>query len=249
MQRDKIIDKIEKLMRRTREAGASEAEAESAIAMAHKLMDQHNIELSEIELERAGTAAGLEVVEEEARTQASNVGRFENTLIAAVTIICGVKVYLRTSRVINKNGRLGKRVSIVFYGTRTDVAVARLLLNELFIVTRALARGRLGKGWTQQHWRYCEGFAMGIYQQAKQQEEQQKAAHTSDCRALITTKQLKLREYEEGLGLSQTKGGRPKVNRAANAAYQHGVDDGRAYDVVVDKKSRVDSGTAAGHLN
>ena len=44
----KVIDRIEQLLKRTTENGATQAEAEQAVAYAQKLMDKHNLELADV---------------------------------------------------------------------------------------------------------------------------------------------------------------------------------------------------------
>lgn len=59
--REVILEKIKNLLNTSTEKGASEAEAQSAILLAHKLLAKHNLSLSEIE---AGSKSAVEVKED-----------------------------------------------------------------------------------------------------------------------------------------------------------------------------------------
>lgn len=62
---EKILDRLSKLLALAQNSGATENEAEVALAMAHKMMAKHNLSLLDIEQRStgAGTPAGLRVGE------------------------------------------------------------------------------------------------------------------------------------------------------------------------------------------
>ena len=57
---NKIVDRIQKLLERTIENGATEAEAEQALEYANKLLEKHNLELEQVLAQKgARTIASL----------------------------------------------------------------------------------------------------------------------------------------------------------------------------------------------
>lgn len=230
--RDSILTKLEALMKRTRENGASEAEVESAMAVARKLMDANNIEMEELLFRQTSNgAASIEIKEEEART-ASKLDRFERYLMSTAAAVCDVKWYYSKSRVWDPEKRKQKsQVRLVFYGMPQDVLAARLLFLELIVIVRAMARTKVGKSWSQRHYYYCDGFCAGLLCKADQLKEQSNSAATSST-SLILRKDLALAKYgTEVLCVRQATSRPMGKERSRSTEYNEGWCDGHDYDL------------------
>jgi hypothetical protein len=237
--RDSILSKLEALMKRTRENGASEAEVESAMAVARKLMDQHNIAMEEILLkEQQGGAQTIDVVEQDVRTSAKK-DRFEHYLMHAASDICDVKWYWKTFKL--GGGR--KQITLVFYGMKHDVLAAKLLFLELLVTVRAMARVKVGKGWTQRHYYYCDGFTAGLMQKAAQLKAQSQQAATSST-ALILCKDQAIAKYaDEVLKAKTAKTRGIDKSRLSSEEFQEGYRDGCDYDLNPKREKQVEQRT------
>ena len=232
--RDWIIDKIEKVLRRCKpEANATEAEVEQAMAFAEALMRKHNIELAEVLESRGETLEMDSIVEEDVHVQAK-ADKPILAILNAVTIVTGTKAYKTTRWVGNS-----RKIVLVIYGYKDDVAVARRMFSELITISKTFAKFKIPGRWSRPHYWYQVGFANGLYSkaldiQAQRMKADQEATGNGDgkCTALIVRKGDLIRQYEE-----QTLNLRPaRVSRRREPSYyntnafQQGVRDGREYE-------------------
>lgn len=239
MDKQKIIDKIEKLMRKTREAGASEAESETAIRAARKLMDEYNVELAEV-MAAADSAAkdplSVDNVVEQVCRENNTAVTFERLLMWVVCFVCDCKWYKQKEI---KSGPFKRKRQLVLYGFERDVVAARALWIELSITVKAMARAHLGKGWSSKHLQYANGFAYGLYDKAKamKDERERKPVETSDCTALIVRKKEDaLTTYgEEKLQLAK---GRSHM-RPVDSNFALGNSHGRQHDLKADRSQKL----------
>lgn len=116
--RGNIIDKIQALLAKVPERGATEAEAASALEMAHKLLLKHNLTMAEVEeVELPGES---QVVEEHDRAMAADgtprrgAGGWQAVLAASV----GHHFFVRV---------LSGRGTLIFVGRRDNVATVQEL--------------------------------------------------------------------------------------------------------------------------
>lgn len=234
-----IIDKLEKLMRRTKENGCSEAEIEQAIAFARRLMDKHNIEMSEV-LSASNKELNINEITEECVRTHSKTDRHEISILHTVCNVCDVKAYFIKDRILNKNMKFKDQYKFMVFGFPNDVLAAKILYSELLIASLAMTRHRLGTGWSLQHKYYCNGFCAGLYQKSKdlKQNAGQGSTNQSACTALIRIKDQLIRQYEDGLNAKTRRSGRaPKAGE--NGEYYQGLNDGKSYEYGVDRHSKL----------
>ena len=228
---NKVISKIEKLLRRTRENGASEAEVETALKLANKLMEEHNIEMADVYASGQKSMNTSDIIEEVAR-ESWNVVPFEKMLVCAVAKFCEVQaLYRDCGRWDHEKQKYIQRKATVFIGLATDVFAARCLLAELRLIIRASATRTLGK-WKQSHWQYCTGFADALYWNVcdiVEAREKERAKHTNTT-ALTIQKSTLVKTYmdAEHSNIKTSKIGKRKRH---SAEYYKGRKDGEEYEI------------------
>lgn len=246
--RDKIIDRIQKLLRRTEgSANASEAEVEAALEVAQKLMQKYEIEMAELMVKEGKTGYTVDDVVDQTTGgfhSRGTVYRFERLVESICNVICGTKSYMKRGQVaktIGGKAKWGKNDQIHFYGIGSDVGAAVALWLEIMVVSHALARQHLGKGkWTAQHWYYCDGFGIALWRKAEALAKASKPQTTSACTAIITTKSTAIATYSEGLGLKTTRGANYGRGQATDA-YDKGQQDAANFDLEMKNKAKVGS--------
>jgi len=247
--RDSILTKLEALMKRTRENGASEAEVESAMAVARKLMDEHNVAMEEV-LGRqvAGGQATIEVTEEEVRST-TTVRIFERYLMDVVCGICDVKWFQRVDR--QKFGKTTKLTHYFFYGMKQDVFAAKLLFLELLITVRVMAVAKIGSGGGKLQMRrntYCDGFCAGLSCKASQLKEQSRRDTPTTGTSLVLRKDVAIQRYAEDVLHLQEVAVRPiQKERLMSHEFNMGWRDGAEYELNPQNKPHVTQKT--NHLN
>lgn len=119
------VEKIKKLLRLARDGAASPAEAANALERAMALIEQHNIEISELDLDAETERFVTERVRVGARLSEAKY------LIANLVIaFFPVRITLASERKF-KGWRLVSDKELVFMGTDQDVAIARYVFDFL----------------------------------------------------------------------------------------------------------------------
>jgi hypothetical protein len=229
--KERILRRIRKLVKFANDGAASEAEVESYMASARRLMDEHNVEEHEAlasDDDSARQTAYDSIRDEVAAEAAREFYRWEYSVAACAGYVCDCGVYWRKTRTVP--GVFQGKEETHFYGLPTDVAVCKEFFMELRASLRVLARVRYGKGWTTQHRHYCEGFAARIQHRARAYKDQvgQRTAGT----AIILAKDTLLRRYAaDKLGINGTK--RVGAGQRQSSAKSQGWSDGGNYDLGV----------------
>src|SRR3954466_8588927 len=115
-----IVDRIRKLLSKTNEAGCTQAEAETAFAMASRLLAEHNLsmdDVSNVEIER----------EEYIEDIGSIAGRWTRELGLLYRVVSKyffVEGFLSTKIIKGKPTRV-----LMFFGTPTNVETAKFIFN------------------------------------------------------------------------------------------------------------------------
>lgn len=227
-----IIDRIEKLLRRTTENGATTAEAEQALAYAQKLMDKHNIELAEVMSHNQDAAPKFDDVGEEPVQFKAKFETFEKSVAHTVCTMCDLKFYYRNHRYPKK------RIEVVFYGLQRDIDIGKMLYAELTLMSRVMARHHLGKKWTQSHWHYCNGFAYGLQIKADEWKAERDRQRSTNTNALIVLKDELIAQYQEKNLKLRTARSSARQNTHTDE-FQQGVRDGKDYDLSVDRNDHL----------
>jgi hypothetical protein len=117
--RTKILQRVLNLRARAEDAGSSEAEMNTALTMAMKLMESYSIEEAELALAEASGEIKLEVVTKVVNTNVLKGAKQKHKLLSCLT---GIEAFTETKCVFNSyNG------DITFTGHRPDVEMADFL--------------------------------------------------------------------------------------------------------------------------
>lgn len=166
-----IKERIKKLMAYSGDIAATEGEINNAMTLAQKLIDQHNLDLSEFEK----TDQPQEIIFDKihAHFTSSRICTWEMYLGMAISKLYGtLNVYLDKNLTPNrKNGIIkldsdGNPVyspSFVFYGPQQDVKEAAELFNEWILSISAMAIMRWGGAYRGPGAQYSYGFVTAIY--------------------------------------------------------------------------------------
>jgi hypothetical protein len=156
--RRRVKDKITLLLRKTTEAGCTEAEAQSAFALAMRLMAEHNLSMADLDAASHGGSATVFVEQ-----TTGNIGQW----LAEYQLACSictrhffVHAFKTTTVHQGSNG-----LTITFFGTRENVDVARFVFSSLLAAfDRLWLAHRKRKPWSPKGDRraYVVGVAKGF---------------------------------------------------------------------------------------
>lgn len=229
---------------------ASEADVEKYIAMAKKLIQEHNHVKHQglINDKNAQQTAYDSVVKEwTGFERKGDLDPFDRLLINVVCDICEVRAFINSTATSKRDPEapMGKAKfdkkkktwlpclgtyyhSVWFYGLPTDVAVAHEFFKELRVAVRTLARVRLGQKWTRSHTDYAFGFANTLcIRSAKFKRETSPGAN---CTAIVLAKDNILDRWQrDKLNLGEGKACNFQMKDLD--AYYKGAEDGRNYDL------------------
>lgn len=207
--RAQIIDRLRKLRERTVENGCTEAEAMAAMAMIGKIMDEHNVAMSEIDVREEAMSC---------ETGKMDLGSFSRTpdwafAASAVADFTDTKVW-RTMRAGSLN----------FFGTPVDVASAVALMMMIKIAVthesarwsaRNPGRGKAGAG----------SFRKGMVHRIQTRLRELKKPSVATGTALMVLKDQLVTEQFKKLPLNLTFSKSARYSRDRDA-YEAGKDAG-----------------------
>jgi hypothetical protein len=227
--RDKAVERIRKLMAVSSGAGATEAEIETYLAAARKLMDKFAVEESELNRNEDTRQAAYEsMVIFEAYARAGGISPWDNWLAYVPDAICDVGHYTSKKWRANKRGKFCEHEVLIFYGLPRDCEVAKAMYQELLATMRAMARFRLGKDWMKLEQDYCTGFTTRLTTRARELKRSSSSpenAEGSGSTAIVLLKDQLLKRKREELGLVARKG-RSSSRSINEGAYSAGAEDG-----------------------
>lgn len=173
---DTIKERVRKLMAVANDGNAPEAEIDSAMRLAAKLLDQHHIDASEIGQE--GKDEDLKMGRTFATSQASKFSTWEGVLGHAICKLFGcVQHYLSNDKApirangfiqVDKDGspKYGKK--LCFYGPAVESAEAASLFQEWSASIATMGVARWGGCFRGDGGAYCYGFATALRNKAYQ---------------------------------------------------------------------------------
>lgn len=223
---DRIIERIQKLLRLANNDAASEGEIENAMAFARKLMDEYDIAEHSIILEESDEKLSTRVADEVLYATRKIALPRVRDLAQAAANVCDCRLYYSQNMV-----REAWRHTIRIYGLEHDVAVAHAMFKELCVSMRALARMLYGTKRTSEHCGYEQGFADRVltrsYRIADERRPEEVDGDPSTCTAIVLRKDVALDRYRDSLRLKPMKGLQGSRATAGSAgAYDRGWDDG-----------------------
>lgn len=204
--------KIKALMSKSTANGATEEEAMSAMAMAMKLMDKYQIELSELETRAEGFAETSLVV-----------GQYFKIIIADRLAYYIGKV--SNTKPVTRKFRNFADTRLEFFGFKGDVDFANWLYNHLetfcLNASKEFARAELKKGTSVKTHHNRRAFLFGATARIAQRMERELAerekvhAQASSSRGLVIVNRLALVEPEFAKKYPRLKAGRAPSNAVA----------------------------------
>lgn len=175
---DRIIEKLQALLRLARDAGATEAEASLALERAHALLLKHGLEMADVEENGSGPSAVFEDAWD---------GLLGQQWIAVLVNAVGRHHYCRVIRSLH-TGKLiviGRKVNVRF-----TYELSMWLIRQVSNLASAdwAAREWTGeaKGLREKEWR--QSFIYGVLNRLDERLKEQKASEEglrSDVRALV----------------------------------------------------------------
>jgi len=216
MTRERIIERVRKLLALS--SSSNEHEAALAAAHAQRLLSEHNLSMSELEVQEEGAGeAELQV--------AKTVFKWLSSLFATVANAFDCFPIVTTTHTCSR---------LRFIGVGDDPGVAACTLQFLIKELRRLASGYLrsletGKGRlsTADRQRVRSSYLLGGVQGVQQALAAQKAMTPTTSQALVPVKDALIRHYrEEHLGELKTR--RNRSSTVLSAAFHQGRQDGAA---------------------
>lgn len=214
MTRERIIERVRKLLALSN--SSNEHEAALAAAHAQRLLSEHNLAMSELEVQEEG-AGEVELV------VAKTVPKWLSSLFATVANAFDCFPIVTTS---HSQSRLR------FIGVGEDPAVAACTLSYLIKELRRLASGYLHCLELQDQrlsnlnrQRVRTSYLLGAVQGVRVALHQQKAQTPTTSKALVPVKDALIKQYrEDHFGELRTR--RSRSSTVVSAAYQQGRQDG-----------------------
>lgn len=218
----KILERIRKCLKlAANKSGATTDEASTAMAMARKLMDEHNIQLSDVEVKKE-LNEGVREVNATDKPKAYTA-RWEKVMASVCDNLFGTRHYYNNQW---HSGWTGKSTTIVFMGVGQDPEVAKESYNILCAIIRKMgsSRGLAGSDLRD----YCLGIATTLNNRAwdiKKASEQQ--PEMSSCRDLVVTKDAMIAAHENSIGLRKARAWSGRYSQH----YEQGRQDGKKIDL------------------
>lgn len=160
--REKIIERIKKLMAVAEDRGATEHEAAAAALAAQRLIVQYDVEQWEIH------AVTEEPIEEVYTNHAPRRWRWHLARVIAPAFRCK---YLETTKRAWHKTKWQNDHLITFYGYKTDATAAAMTFNILYKIGNRLARRHSNGADCGTYNAYVSGFVAGIESELVKQTE------------------------------------------------------------------------------
>jgi hypothetical protein len=135
MSTDKLIEKVQKLLTLARNEGASEAEADTALKMANKILLIHNLTMSDIDIEQQDDNGLIQKDNVIDICQNGEEGQWESTLMAVLCEynLCGC---------ISHSTKGTNKGTITIVGSQQNIEVVIYLFQAARDLYRALSKTR-----------------------------------------------------------------------------------------------------------
>jgi hypothetical protein len=204
-----IISKIRKCLALSKGTNFSE-ESKTAMAMAKKIMDEHGLSMSDIEMDETGHVKQNTFTEVNGYT-ARDLWPWEKHLSSVLKFILPVEVFLRNMQ------------QIVFVGTPSDAAMA----SEVFKILRSeLLRISRDEETPMERRSFLDGCVVQMYRRAEEiHESQSKPKHRTKSTALVVVKEEDLKKHMEKYNLTSSTS---RGSRRDDEAYWRGRDAGNS---------------------
>ncbi len=217
-----VLEKIRKCLKlAASNSNATEAEASTAMAMARKLMDQHNIEMSDVDIKKE-VATGAQEVPVTDKPKA-----FTPLWEMAMALVCnelfGTQHFYRHR---GSGSWTGKTTVVVFVGVGQDPLIAK----EAYTILCGLVR-KMGskKGYSGSVLRdYCLGVTRTLIRRAGEIAAKSKGqTQPNRCTDLVVVKDQLIKAHLDSKNLQEARAS----NARCGAEYQQGLRDGQTVNL------------------
>jgi len=228
-----VLRKVEALMRKTVESGATPEEAESAFIMASKLLSDNDLtfdDLKSADFDAKGRTDNAEYHSVEWSFSSKRVTYWKGTLamIICENLVKNCSVVLTTLN----DPFTGLSKGIKFYGLKESVETAyqTFLDWEEYIVNSSMSlygSSQRGDGNS-----YCLGFVTGLHRALQSQERERKLLATQTqglvIRNAIQLHNAHLEKAKQALGFNVTRGSKGSGAKIKKSAYALGLSNGQS---------------------
>lgn len=226
----KIVDKIQKLLALGDEnKNPNEGEVQTALEFAKRLMIEHDISMSDVEIKEAL------IIEVDTKIKPW-YGVWERTLLHVIDLTCDTTHFIT---------RRYKRMSATFIGYEIDVAVACQLFNDLRVILKAIAKDAKKDSKNEinsfdefHRESYLRGASYRLRERAKKIKEEKNYDLNDEKQnkynALVVVKDKEVSKYFEN-AYPHMKTSRMKVNRVHLGSYGKGYEDGNKINLAKER--------------
>jgi hypothetical protein len=137
-----VIAKVKKILAKANGKGTTEAEAETAMGIAQKLMTEHNLSMAQVEA--GGSSSAAPVARQRVQHRGKAMYKYQYHLAANVAEANFCFYFQSVSHKRNKAGRYQKVKAHVFVGREANVVAAQLMYDYLRERIEALVLPALG---------------------------------------------------------------------------------------------------------
>lgn len=254
--RERIINKVRKLLDLAGDDASTEGEAENAMRFAEELMHQHNIDRAQLdESEREQ----LEMSRAKCITGTNNLNYWEWELCRVVCRAVGTIKSYRDHRQVQRkqSGTLfwedgrpvdSVRGAVVFYGPAADVAVASAMFENMRLTVAAMAVARYGGVYKGLGRDYAVGFTEGLHEILDEKMSAREATTTELVLAsneLIRQQAADWLRHDQGIKL-QSGGSNTYSGVGVGSARLQGQSDGRRHGIKTGGAGRLGGGARKG---
>lgn len=226
LEKEKLLERIKRcLMLGNKDKNNSPEEAATAMAMAHKMMKEHNISLSELQLEEMKN----EKVVKGEEVDKKRFKPWERYLATVIARFCSCGIYV--NNYWDSETRT-KRQKMIFFGLEEDVRIAE---QTYCIIRKVILRMSTDRGYEGIDKKsYCLGAVSTIGKRVKAEEErkEEKVSDEEKCTAVMVIKNQLVESYRQQLitelGLKTNKTRRQNID---DNAYSHGKRDGHSVNL------------------
>ncbi len=216
---ERIVERLKKLLRLSKDGAAKEGEIENALKCARTLMDEYGLSEQSVLLDETVEETSRRIVEQDIYTLRI-FKPYYMTLATVVCVVCSCSHYY--GHEYDKKTFKEKK-KLIFFGQEGDVHIAKALYKELCVTLRTMAYFHYGKQWSSQHNAYANGFSDSLF--GKAYEIKDTSTNDPSTTALVVQKDAAIEKYKEGLGLVPMKSRVSQIND--DGAYHNGNEDGK----------------------
>ena len=262
-QKDKIRDRVRKLLNTARNHASTDGEVHAALIAAKSLMRKHHITEEQCLEVDSLTAAKKKVdLGHKDKCGTSIGGRLyaweSHLTFPVMELVGGVKCFVNHGKKLARDFRGNvmmhpiwneeyKGKTVFFYGLAEDAVIAAEMFETLRAELAEKSRKKYGSCYTGDGGMYCQGWVQGLQAQIKQHDKSIENNATGTGLIVLST-QTDLIKYKteqadrwlrESEGVKLGKGAAYDGANGSYTAYRQGKIDGETADVSVNRKAKI----------